>query len=525
MLSLLCFRVPFGFLGPSETLWFDQRVDHFDGSTNLTFKQRYYVNSDYAKTAENKSDSLLFYIGGEVPLYGTSLYHLEPTELANKTNSILIGLEHRFFGESVPTEDLSVKNLKYLTIEQALADVADFITKMKYEYCTISNQCSVGVIGGSYPGALSSWFRLLYPHLADFSWASSAPVLIKNDFFEYDEHCADAIKNISSKCYDTTKSTFDYLETIFDTGVDKNETMEMFGIPGPERPDDISFLYMVADVIGSAVQFRDSYSHLTTMCKKFEAASSDADKLSVLATTTKDILKTEKASIWDSYPYLPSNASRYSSTKDIRAWTWMTCNEVGWFQTTSGKLRSKYINKDYFTKVCKTLFDTGLPDEDEMNIRFGGKDPLGTTTVFVNGERDPWMRMSVTKNDENLSRYAYVVKDGQHCDDLRLQLSSDVSDLVSTRKKVLDQLSFWLEHAIDDSLCMHGRRVLNFCICDDSHTGQTCDEGIHSQTSYKIVSIASIVFPTIFLLVIGYIVWAFSQNENNYYETKNAFYN
>jgi len=32
------------------------------------------------------------------------------------------------------------------------------------------------VIGGSYPGALSAWFRDKYPNIATASWAASAVV-------------------------------------------------------------------------------------------------------------------------------------------------------------------------------------------------------------------------------------------------------------------------------------------------------------------------------------------------------------
>ena len=51
-------------------------------------------------------------------------------EYAKEHNAICFQLEHRFYGESHPTEDMSVKNLAYLTSTQALADLANFITEM-----------------------------------------------------------------------------------------------------------------------------------------------------------------------------------------------------------------------------------------------------------------------------------------------------------------------------------------------------------------------------------------------------------
>ena len=41
--------------------------------------------------------------------------------------ALLMSLEHRYYGDSQPFEDWSTPNLKFLTSEQALADIAQFI--------------------------------------------------------------------------------------------------------------------------------------------------------------------------------------------------------------------------------------------------------------------------------------------------------------------------------------------------------------------------------------------------------------
>ena len=77
-----------------------------------------------------KQNFFLHTLGGE----GTASPHWMVSgswiEYAKKHNAICFQLEHRFYGESHPTEDMSVKNLAYLTSTQALADLANFITEM-----------------------------------------------------------------------------------------------------------------------------------------------------------------------------------------------------------------------------------------------------------------------------------------------------------------------------------------------------------------------------------------------------------
>ena len=90
--------------------------------------------------------------------------------VGSQYNAQFLVLEHRFYGDSQPFDDWSLDNLAYLNSEQGLADLAYFIGNINV------NNVEVMVIGGSYPGAMSAWFRSRYPHLAVGSWASSAVV-------------------------------------------------------------------------------------------------------------------------------------------------------------------------------------------------------------------------------------------------------------------------------------------------------------------------------------------------------------
>ena len=70
--------------------------------------------------------------------------------------ALLISLEHRYYGDSQPFDDWSTPNLKYLTSQQALADIASFIDALND---SLNRKADWIVIGGSYPGALAAWFK------------------------------------------------------------------------------------------------------------------------------------------------------------------------------------------------------------------------------------------------------------------------------------------------------------------------------------------------------------------------------
>lgn len=79
------------------------------------------------------------------------------------------------------SSDVSVENLRYLTTEQALADIAYFVSGMNTMYSLTDTKWIA--YGGSYSGNLAAWVRYKYPHLIHGANSASGPVLAKVDFF------------------------------------------------------------------------------------------------------------------------------------------------------------------------------------------------------------------------------------------------------------------------------------------------------------------------------------------------------
>lgn len=124
--------------------------------------------------------------------------------------------------------DVSVENLRFLTVEQALADLANFITQMKLQIRYANSK--VFLVGGSYSATMAAWFRQLYPHLTVGAWASSAPVHAQADYFEYKEIMGAAYDNHGSRaCFNRLQNAFAAAEELIRNNATE-EFRQLFGL-------------------------------------------------------------------------------------------------------------------------------------------------------------------------------------------------------------------------------------------------------------------------------------------------------
>lgn len=151
--------------------------------------------------------------------------------------------------------ELTYPNLRFLSVEQALADVAHFIVEIKRQPRYRNSQ--VALVGGSYSATMAAWFRQLYPHLAVGAWASSAPVNAKLDFLEYKEVVGAAFfVHGSRSCHDGLESAFaDAERLIADNKLD--EVRELFGLcDGFSTEADIANAFSTfSDILSGYVQY------------------------------------------------------------------------------------------------------------------------------------------------------------------------------------------------------------------------------------------------------------------------------
>lgn len=170
-------------------------VDHFHNSSryephsNATFPLRYWLDtSNYRPggpvvvlnsgefTSEGRFD---FLDHGIVPI------------LTKATGGVGVVLEHRYYGTSYPTEDVSVENLRFLSTEQALADNAYFARHVRFPGLEHVNLTAPGtpwiIYGGSYAGAVAAFTRKVYPDVYWGAISSSGVTAAVDVFWQYFE--------------------------------------------------------------------------------------------------------------------------------------------------------------------------------------------------------------------------------------------------------------------------------------------------------------------------------------------------
>lgn len=391
-----------------EITFFNQKLDHSDPASK-TFKQRFFVDSKYA----SGPDAPVFYIiCGEWNCGGTGSYSYVEY-LAKKLKGHLVALEHRYYGESLPTNRLTPYALRFLNLDSAINDLASFQRYMMNERGMKGKWVA---FGGSYAGTLAAFYREKHPELVEGALASSAPVYMKNEFSEYDAHVAKVINQ--TNCGDLVRRAVKEIEEKMSTPEGAAQVKKVF--KSSDLKNDGDFLYVVADMLAAAVQYGRDKMFCQTL-------ADNSDLVEGYAAAGLSVLTAMGAKPFD---ISLAVAERIEVTPDdnMRQWMWQSCREFGWFQVANGNgnetSRSSKIDLPYHNEVCKRLYNKPMGKDGALNNKWYY--PLFSTDasriIFTNGTNDPWLTLSVVDGNRDLNPAfdLFMLEGSAHCNDLTL---------------------------------------------------------------------------------------------------------
>jgi len=187
--------------------------------------------------------------------------------LAQKTLGLVVILEHRFYGESLPYGEQTFKfeNMRVLTSEQALSDTAYFIRQLTANQMHGITDNPWVTVGGSYPGALSAWFRAKYPHLTIGAIASSAVVQAIENFQDFDLQMYLSAMKSGDYCQQAINASNTRVEKILDSTQAENFKSQFEG--GNNLKND-EFLFFWNDAMVMKIQYGQRVSFCEALKNK-----------------------------------------------------------------------------------------------------------------------------------------------------------------------------------------------------------------------------------------------------------------
>lgn len=210
-----------------------------------------------------------------------------------------------------------------------------------------------------------------------------------------------SIKKVGGdECANIIENAFIEMENL----VDQNDTSKIsssFNLcKDLELPNDTShFFYEVSDIVAGLVQGHrpGNIERACDYIKEQKESGKDyveafgawviKDESECMTFNYADYVKKFNNITWDS-----------EANRQMRQWTYQTCAEFSWFQTSSSsdQIFGRNYPVEYFLKICNDLFDNSFSQNlieynvKRTNIRFAGFSPSLTQVVFTNGGFDPW---------------------------------------------------------------------------------------------------------------------------------------
>jgi pimeloyl-ACP methyl ester carboxylesterase len=471
--------------------WLSQTLDHFNfDPSHAQFQQRFLINDSFWKPGA--AQPIYVFIGPEAPLpasYSTSL--CLPVRLAEQYGGLVVSLEHRYFGASLPfggnISAYTVDQLRFLTPQQALADLAAFVSWVRDTYSAWNSPAIA--FGGSYPGALAAWFRIKYPHVVIGALASAAPinVTVNSNYRSgilqvYTETCGPIVPTVWSELHRLAVTSPATLLRAFD----------WMNLTAPLYPSQLfnrlGFFFQLGAIFNYGIEFAWPYAMpLNVLCGRLSLTSNVTDAIQVVSTWARESRGLGKRAepLWQQgYVFWPQlvlrmsamltcvNFCRLDSHTTVapsltgRAWLFESvCSQFGvgfniddlasgfFYNTTVAEALK--INR----LTCEASYGPGVYGEPQpgrnswINSYYGGPNITSSRIIFSHGYYDPTRFVSVSHSVPGQPWEAFVIPGVAHGADLCYFYPDEPAPLTAAIKRITMTIMSWVAD-------FHNRHVL-----------------------------------------------------------------
>ncbi|CAL8112808.1 unnamed protein product [Orchesella dallaii] len=452
----------------STDQWFKQKLDHYDAGSIQYWPQRYVTSYRFYRLG----GPVFIYLSGPGP--ELSVDDVESGAIAayaEEQGAFVIGLEHRYYGKSKPTQDLSTDNLKYLTVPQTIEDIASFIRSWKAR--SEFRNSKLVMFGASYLGSVTAWFAQKHPELLDAFVSSSAPLELRYEIPEFLQSIGTILNQTDPKCYETVQEGFSCLENVISEQGCENYTLgdiktkfDLCAELDTSNAVDVTGIFAeLFSTVSAVVMYHNpdptSFpdTNLGRFCKHI-TAENDKTALEKIGEKVKEINKNRGLSCSEfrfqtTVDFLDDKDWDSPAAKEgYRQLQFQLCNELGWTVASANISQpfGHFLSPFLHSEVCKKLFGF---TETEMRLKvlqanndLKGKALSTQCGIYVNGDHDPWHTFSISRQEEaGQCNRAILIQGGSHGRDIEefADNPSYPSEVREAQLKIARYLDIWLK--------------------------------------------------------------------------------
>lgn len=484
---------------PAEPQWFEEQlVDHFSTSSPI-WRQRYYASDVHFG---GPGHPIFLIVGGEggIPPDVGIFYPWVADVLAMTFKALVVELEHRFYGESLPfgNQSFSTEHLVLMNSEQAIADIARFVhAQQRLRKCSprgFAGYCPVLTIGGSYPGFLSAMMRLRFPSIVDMAYAASAPLKFYSQQvgqYEYYSKITKSAERSLPGCAAAVRAAMEVFQNLCSRASAK-EIVERLsvcpqavGTPA-ELADNLLFLVEQTFAnLNMANYPPNNYTSLYRTCSSFVAASTKDDNAKLDAIRVLLLTETQRSrkrfaagrsvilreghapgqepssGCFDMRAHLPGGPNATTRCgdwsgcgvgRDGEMWDYQTCTwevECIGFGTVGQMFPERPWSLSWLEDHCERRFGV-RPDPFKLSSLWGfdeaGLEAQASRIVFTNGLNDGWSVGGILRDlVPERGLLAINLPNGAHHSDLSHSFGDeDTPDVKAAHEKILQIIEAWL---------------------------------------------------------------------------------
>ncbi|XP_058446565.1 thymus-specific serine protease-like [Malaya genurostris] len=434
--------------------WFETRVDHFNPRNQDTFSMRYYANDEHAY----RNGPIFVIVGGD---WAIDLRYLTEGlfyDVAYLEGAFLFANEHRYFGHSLPFEDAMTYHLDFLTVDQALADLAEWISYLKTTVVENPN-AKVVLLGYGHGGTLANYFHQSYPHLSNGVWVSSGPAEAALTLPSFFEVLGENIGTHGSRdCYNTIFSGFLVAQNLIALG-QSDVLTELFHLCEPldtENPLEATafLLGLQTDIQREILHLRNTNS-TSNMCEQIEGSDTDNSlhALNVWFAREHQFEECVELSFSDYLaPFVELDFETEHLQNGHRQRLYVQCTAGGLFPTSDSLYQpfGSQITIDFYVEVCREAFGDWI-DEDfirrqiqSINVRYGGRQPRIENAHFTHGSLDPLIGSGILE-DVSDSAFATITPNTFFAPDLEsIDEELDSPELIASKELTRTLIDVWI---------------------------------------------------------------------------------